>query len=83
MQTLQESVDASKEDSGDVIIVDGYSYEILLESRSCAQLKSPPRDSEAGRIAELTRLLDSGSQAWRPWGREDFEAQVLELMGTQ
>ena len=80
---LTRSVEASRVEVSDVITLDGYSYEILFDGLECAQLRSPPPESEAGRIAELTRLLASGSQSWRQWQREMVEEQALDLISRQ
>ena len=64
------------------ILLDGYTFEILLSTRSCVALKDPPRESEAYRIDRLVRLLDGKVPAWRPAEREAFEADLLAALSA-
>lgn len=79
-QVLEESADAAREESSDIKILDGYSYEFLMRNRSCARLHSPGRDTEAWRIAELVRLLAAGAQSWRTWNEEETEVRAIDLI---
>jgi hypothetical protein len=64
-------------DPTDQIVLDGYSFELLLSNRPCVELSNPPAESDAFAIAQLIRLLDTRVPAWRPFERQAFEADVL------
>lgn len=81
IEVLAESVErAREEEPDDEIAVDGYTFEILLKGQSCVQLSSPQRGTEAGEIAELTRLLANRAQSWRDWSEGMTEAEAMELL---
>jgi hypothetical protein len=66
----------------DEILLDGYTFEILLSERPCVALKNPPRESEAYRMDRLVRLLDGKVPTWRPAEREAFEAELLAAVSA-
>ena len=81
LHAFEHSADGARVDTDtDSITVDGYSFEILLSQRPCVELRNPPPQSEAGKIAELVRFLDGESRTWRPWEQEAFEAEVLRMI---
>ena len=81
LSTFKHSADRARVDAAtDEIVVDGYSFEILLSRRDCVQLSNPPRESEAGQLDQLVRFLDRKSREWRPSEKESFEAEILQMI---
>ena len=71
--------DARVEEPTAAIMVDGYTYEILLSARPCVALRNPPRDSQAGVIADLVRFLEGRLQSWQASERETLKRKFARL----
>src|SRR6185295_10889579 len=81
IKAFEGSADRARvEKPTDEIVVDGYSFEVLLSDRACVELRNPPRESEAGKLGQLARFLSRKSQEWRPSEQETFEEEILRMI---